>query len=153
MSTNTDEAAQLLLAAWKGTTRINGLPSRCRPADLHQGYAIQDALLLATGEALGGHKIAATSVAGQEHIGITHPITGGLLSSLIRSPGAHALGDPRDALVWFVNHLSSRGKAIEPGEFVTTGVCAGPVTVKPRQSVIARFDGYGEVNLRLTGED
>ena len=59
----------------------------------------------------------------------------------------------RDALVWFVNHLSSRGKAIEPGEFVTTGVCAGPVTVKPGQSVIARFDGYGEVNLRLTGED
>ncbi len=263
MSTTTDEAAQLLLAAWKGATRINGLPSRCRPADLDQGYAIQDALLLATGEALGGHKIAATSVAGQQHIGITHPITGGLLSSQIRSPGAqvslsgnqmcaaeaefvfefkarvsprstqysrvevlqavgalrlgieipdsrlsgfagagapqlvadnacahvfvlgqavasgwrqndlaaqrvalcvdgdevavgcgaHALGDPRDALVWFVNHLSSRGKAIEPGEFVTTGVCAGPVTVKPGQSVIARFDGYGEVNLRLTGED
>ena len=88
MSTTTDEAAQLLLAAWKGATRINGLPSRCRPADLDQGYAIQDALLLATGEALGGHKIAATSLAGQQHIGITHPITGGLLSSQIRSPGA-----------------------------------------------------------------
>ena len=88
MSTTTDEAAQLLLSAWKGATRINGLPSRCRPTDLDQGYAIQDALLLATGEALGGHKIAATSVAGQQHIGITHPITGGLLSSQIRSPGA-----------------------------------------------------------------
>ncbi len=95
MSTTIDEAAQLLLAAWKGATRINGLPSRCRPADLDQGYAIQDTLLLATGdwrlatgEALGGHKIAATSLAGQQHIGITHPITGGLLSSQIRSPGA-----------------------------------------------------------------
>jgi 2-keto-4-pentenoate hydratase len=67
--------------------------------------------------------------------------------------GADALGDPRDALVWFVNHLSSRGKAIESGQFVTTGVCAGPVAVKPGQSVIARFDGYGEVDLRLTAED
>ena len=103
------------MAAWKGATRINGLPSRCRPADLDQGYAIQDALPVGC--------------------------------------GADALGDPRDALAWFVNHLSSRGKAIEPGEFVTTGICAGPVTVKPGQSVIVRFDGYGEVNLRLTGED
>ena len=77
MSTTTDEAAQLLLAAWIGTTHLNGLPSRCRPADLDQGYAIQDALLLATGEALAGPKIAATAVAGQQHIGITHPITGG----------------------------------------------------------------------------
>ena len=263
MSTTTDEAAQLLLAAWTGTTRIDGLPLRCRPAHLDQGYAIQDALLIATGETLAGYKIAATSVAGQQHIGITHPITGGLLNSQIRSPGAQvslsgnqmcaaeaefvfefkarvpprstqysrvevlqavsalrlgieipdsrlsgfegagapqlvadnacahlfvlgqavgsgwrqddlaaqrvalcvdgdesavgygadALGDPRDALVWFVNHLSSRGKMIEPGQFVTTGVCAGPVTVKSGQSVIARFDGYGDVNLTLTGDD
>jgi len=263
VSTAIDEAARLLLAAWRDATRLDGLPSTCKPADLDQGYAIQDALLVATGETLAGYKIAATSVAGQQHIGITHPITGGLLNSQMHSPGAQvslsgnqmcaaeaefvfefearvsprstqfsrvevlqavsalrlgieipdsrlrgfegagapqlvadnacahmfvlgqavasdwrqddlaaqrvalsvngeeaavgygadALGDPRDALVWFVNHLSSRGKVIEPGQFVTTGVCAGPVTVKPGQSVIARFDGYGEVNLRLTDDD
>ena len=66
MSTTTDEAAQLLLAAWTGTTRIDGLPLRCRPAHLDQGYAIQDALLIATGETLAGYKIAATSVAGSD---------------------------------------------------------------------------------------
>ena len=50
------------------------LPRVIQPSDLEQGYQIQD--IVATREPVAGWKVAATSHAGQNHIGISHPIAG-----------------------------------------------------------------------------
>ncbi len=262
VSSISEQAARLLLDAHRRRHRIDELPVSCRPLDLASGYAIQDTLLASTGEHLAGYKIAATSEAGQAHIGVDHPIAGGLVASHLSEPGAcvslvgnqmcavegefvfeferplmpkptpysrdqvmqavgslrlgievpdsrlnnfaragapqlvadnacahrfilgpaiacewradnlaeqvvelwidgrevargvgaNALGDPRDALVWLVNHCSSRDQALGSGQFVTTGVCAGPTEVSPGQAVVARFGRYGEVDMTLSSD-
>ncbi len=66
--------------------------------------------------------------------------------------GADALGDPRTALLWFVNHFRERGHPLAAGTFVTTGVCGRPVPVEPGQRVQADFGIYGTVTASLQAD-
>lgn len=59
--------------------RMAALPADCRPVTLDEGYAVQDAMAAACGQATAGWKIAATSEAGQRHIGVSEPIGGASL--------------------------------------------------------------------------
>ncbi len=73
-------AATLLWQHWTAGSRIPQLPSRCRPADRSDGYAIQAAVAALSGQRVIGWKIAATSQVGQGHIGVEGPLAGRLLS-------------------------------------------------------------------------
>jgi 2-keto-4-pentenoate hydratase len=64
--------------------------------------------------------------------------------------GRNVLGDPRVALTWLVNELSSLGIACEAGQVVTTGTCRVPVTVKPGDVVAADFGVLGKVSCRCS---
>ena len=78
------EAAAILRAAWRARVPIAALPEACRPGDRAAGYAVQ--AMLAAGETIPGWKIAATSVAGQRHIGVDAPLAGRLFASrMVRS--------------------------------------------------------------------
>jgi len=55
---NIDEAASVLAAARRKRVRIGALPPACRPTSIKEGHAIQDALALALGAAVGGYKAA-----------------------------------------------------------------------------------------------
>ena len=77
------QAAQLLLEHWRAGRRIAALPESCRPATRAEGYAIQSAMLSLSGRAPFGWKIAATSSAGQAHIGVDGPLAGRLLTGQI----------------------------------------------------------------------
>jgi 2-keto-4-pentenoate hydratase len=89
-----DAAAALLWGNWGRTTRIDQLPPDCRPANRAEGYAIQAELARLSGQARVGWKIAATSVAGQKHIGVDGPLAGQLLADRVFAGGARvALGD------------------------------------------------------------
>ena len=83
------KAAELLIDAQNRCDRISLLPSSLRPVDLIEGYRIQD--IVTAGSDIVGWKIAATSRAGQIHIGIDHPIAGQLASSCILHSGDTAL--------------------------------------------------------------
>jgi 2-keto-4-pentenoate hydratase len=63
--------------------------------------------------------------------------------------GRNVLGDPRVALTWLVNELSSLGIPCEAGQVVTTGTCRVPVTVKPGDVVEADFGVLGKVSCRF----
>jgi 2-keto-4-pentenoate hydratase len=78
---NIDQAVAQLLPAWQTHTRIDGLAPQCRPTSRAEGYAIQRALFEESGEPALGWKIAATSVAGQQHIGVSGPLAGRLSAS------------------------------------------------------------------------
>jgi 2-keto-4-pentenoate hydratase len=81
-------AAQLLLSSWQAGARIRGLPESCLPTSRIDGYAVQSALQALSGDALFGWKIAATSAAGQAHIGVDGPLAGRLLAGRVRESGA-----------------------------------------------------------------
>ena len=72
-------AAQLLLSSWQTGARIRRTAERLRPLSRVDGYAVQSALQSLSGDTLLGWKIAATSPAGQTHIGVDGPLAGRLL--------------------------------------------------------------------------
>ena len=85
---NVREAAQLLWSLWQSERRISTLPDACRPATRTDGYRIQEQVLALSGCTLYGWKIAATSPAGQAHIGVDGPLAGRLLGAQVVDEGA-----------------------------------------------------------------
>ncbi len=82
------QAATVLLPAWQTPHQIDAIDAAVRPQTRGEGYAVQQALLAATGDTPIGWKIAATSTAGQQHIGVSGPLAGRLLASRCLSDGA-----------------------------------------------------------------
>jgi len=80
------EAAAILWKNWSEQSRIGGLPLRCRPAHRAEGYAVQAEVARQSGQKVVGWKIAATSAAGQAHIGVDGPLAGRLLSERVLHP-------------------------------------------------------------------
>lgn len=66
-----------------------------------------------------------------------------------RGVGGDALGDPRIALTWFVNHYRERGRTLAAGSFVTTGVCGKPAPIEPGQHVEVDFGELGTLSVDL----
>jgi len=83
-----EQAADILWAAWREGRRLDALPDSCRPRDLADGYAVQDALAARHGGDCLGWKIAATSGDGQRHIGVTEPLGGRLFAAFAHGDGA-----------------------------------------------------------------
>ena len=50
-------------------------------------------------------------------------------SGSARAAGANVLGDPRVALAWLVNELSTLGITLDAGQVVTTGTCLVPLAI------------------------
>jgi len=76
-----NQAVAQLLPAWRTHARLDGLAPQCRPTSRTEGYQIQRILFEASGEPALGWKIAATSLAGQQHIGVSGPLAGRLSAS------------------------------------------------------------------------
>jgi 2-keto-4-pentenoate hydratase len=87
-SDSVEGAAGILWSAWQERRLIDGLPPGCRPRDLAEGYAVQAALAALAASPLLGWKIAATSRAGQLHIGVSEPLAGRLFERFARGDGA-----------------------------------------------------------------
>ncbi len=81
-------AAAILWHHWQQRTRIDELPLDCRPLDRAAGYSAQKEIITFSGQDVVGWKIAATSAAGQKHIGVDGPLAGPLLASRVLQNGA-----------------------------------------------------------------
>lgn len=260
--TESQSASGLLWTAWRDHAVMVHLPEGRRPTTRAEGYAVQEHIEAHSDTSLYGWKVAATSVAGQRHIGVTAPLAGRLLRERVADIGAtlslngnrmavaeaefafrmrrdlppratpysseevmdavgslhpsievpdsryvdfvtageaqliadnacahefiegpmapdiwrdmdlaahavHAtvdgsarryerggsgaavLGDPRDALVWLVNELSSLNIVLRAGQIVTTGACIAPLEVLPDDHVRADFGVLGSVDVRF----
>jgi 2-keto-4-pentenoate hydratase len=82
------QAAGILWSAWRNGRRLAALPDDCRPHSVDEGYDIQDAMAANHGGEIMGWKIAATSAAGQRHIGVTEPLAGRLFTRFCHGDGA-----------------------------------------------------------------
>ena len=86
-----DAAAAAILADHKAGVRFGPLPDDLRPADVDEAYAVQAALhrlLTAGGRGpIVGYKIALTSAAMQQMVGIDRPCAGAIFAETVhRSP-------------------------------------------------------------------
>ena len=86
--TEMTQAAQMLWSTWKSDGRIEQLPVAIRPMTRAQGYQVQAEVARLSGQAVMGWKIAATSVAGQKHIGVDGPQVGRMLAQRAFDSGA-----------------------------------------------------------------
>ena len=88
MTERSASAAAVLWQTWQQRARIDELPPECRPRDRADGYAAQRELVRFSGQDVVGWKIAATSAAGQKHIGVDGPLAGPLLANRVLDSGA-----------------------------------------------------------------
>ena len=80
----------------------------------------------------------------------SHAVTGTVSGKpAVHGRGANVLGDPRVALTWLVNELSSLGLTLHAGELVTTGTCIVPPAIAPGDRFEADFGILGRVETRL----
>jgi 2-keto-4-pentenoate hydratase len=68
---------------------------------------------------------------------------------LFEGVGSNALGDPVEALRWFLGEMSAAGQRIEAGHFLTTGACVTPIAVEPGQAMEADFGWLGAMRVRF----
>ncbi|CAB3808175.1 hydratase [Paraburkholderia fynbosensis] len=71
-------------------------------------------------------------------------------ASLVPDATGNPAGDPRELLVWFVNHCAAMGITIEPEWTLTTGSYVGAHRVHQPGVVRGHIDGLGEVEIELT---
>ena len=81
-------ASDALWELWRHGRRMAELPAPIRPATREDGYAVQALLEARSAHPLYGWKIAATSTAGQQHIGVDGPLAGRLLRERAWESGA-----------------------------------------------------------------
>lgn len=74
-----DNAAELIWESWQSGNVLSGLPNDLRPTTRLEAYKIQFKYARYSKKPVFGWKIAATSAAGQAHIGVSGPIAGMLI--------------------------------------------------------------------------
>ncbi len=60
------------------------------------------------------------------------------------------MGNPLNAVVWLANKLHEFGVGIEPGDVILSGSFVKAIPFNAGDSIVALFDGLGEVTLRVT---
>ena len=81
-------AADWIWDAWQRGEVLDDLPPELKPLTRAEGYAAQACLPRPPHERLAGWKIAATSAAGQSHIGVDGPLAGRVFQHRVAQPGA-----------------------------------------------------------------
>jgi 2-keto-4-pentenoate hydratase len=145
------DASALLWDCWQHGRRLQSIPEDIRPRTREDGYAVQALLEERTASPLFGWKIAATSVAGQQHINVTGPLAGRLLREKVvdlSEPGHHGA-----AFEFGVNHMKvaeaefafRMGRELPPREqpYSVDEVLAAVATLHPAIEVPdSRFDDF-----------
>ena len=141
-------AAELIWQLWNAGEVINDLPFDLKPRTRAQGYAVQAQFAGMSKRPLFGWKVAATSKAGQEHIGVSGPIAGRILAERAFEDG--------DELVFGANRLRVAepefavrfGKALQPRriEYTMEEILDAVATLHPSIEVPdSRFDNFATV--------
>lgn len=84
---NPSLVADALSTALQAGLHLNELPLAARPQDRAQGYDVQRGWIARLGP-VAGWKIAATSLAGQQHIAVSGPLAGPIFADRVKGAGA-----------------------------------------------------------------
>ncbi len=115
MTTPTERAAELIWRHMESGEPLASLPGDLRPGTRAEGYAIQARLPAAAGgAAVAGWKIAATSQAGREHIGVSAPLAGRILAPFVHAPGSELPSVGNRMLVAELEFVFEMGRTLAP---------------------------------------
>jgi 2-keto-4-pentenoate hydratase len=144
----TAQAADFLWRTRIEQRRIEALPDRLRPSTLAEGYAIQDAMVASAAQPVAGWKVAATSKAGQAHIGVTEPLAGRLFKNFILADGASLPAAPLHMKVMEAEFAfrMARGLPPRPAAYEQAEVCDAVAALHLAIEVPdARFERFAEI--------
>lgn len=152
-TSNHDRACDLLWRLWQSGEVTTDLPADLKPANRTEGYAIQAGLDRRSSKPRVGWKIAATSTAGQRHIGVDGPLAGRILAERVvdaRTPVSIKTNRMRVAEPEFAfrvgRELSPRDKAYSVDE-VMAAIEALHLTIELPDSRFADFAKVGGPTL------
>ncbi|MDC6451331.1 ABC transporter permease [Alphaproteobacteria bacterium] len=80
------KAAKLIWESWESGHKIGTLPYNISPKSRKEAYEIQENLAFYSNISVIGWKIAATSLEGQKHIGVSGPLAGRILKDKVFQP-------------------------------------------------------------------
>lgn len=152
-ATDTQRASDILWAAWQAGAVLDALPDDCRPATADQAFAVQALAESRSSQPLFGWKIAATSIGGQQHIGVSGPLAGRLLHERVVASGATlslagnrmVVAEPEFAFR-LARDLPARSTPYEMGEVLAAVAALHPAIEVP-DSRYADFVRAGEAQL------
>ena len=146
-------AAKTLWRCWTTATRIPQLPEDIRPRTRAEGYAIQSAVVDLFEQPIVGWKIAATSLAGQAHIGVDGPLVGSLMANRVLGSNARVSLDGNYMRVGeaefafrFARDLATRAQPYTVGEVLDAVATLHP-TIEIPDSRFDDFAGVGAAQL------
>ena len=149
----TSETADLIWQHWQAGTVMDSLPNALRPESRTEGYAAQAGLEAKSAQPRAGWKIAATSAAGQNHIGVSGPLVGRLLAENLYDDGAEVsiIGNAMRVIepefaFRFGQPVPPRTEAYSVEEVLTL-VSDLHLTIEFPDSRFADFAKAGEANL------
>lgn len=145
--------AQTIWQHWQGGQTFDALPAAGRPHTRADGYAVQACLPQASGRSVLGWKIAATSTVGQQHINVSGPLAGRILSGQVLPPDATVapagnrmrVAEPEMAFV-FARDLPARAQPYAVSEVMQAVASLHPSLEIPN-SRFAEFTQAGEAQL------
>jgi 2-keto-4-pentenoate hydratase len=141
--------ADVIWKAWSSGDRIAELPADTRPRDIAEGMAAQLALRPHAG-ATYGWKIAATSTAGQAHIGVDGPLPGLLFERFRHEPGDTLPSSGlhmRKVEAEFAFRMRADVEADASAEDVLAAVDTLHLTLEVPDSRFSRFESVGAAHL------
>lgn len=150
------DAALTLCTALLAGDHLDSLPAAQRPQTRAEGYAVQACWPAHLG-GVAGWKIAATSLAGQRHIGVSGPLAGPVFAQRLRSasePVSLAHNRMRVAECEIVFHFASalppRAEPYSTDEVLAALHGVGPGIEVPDSRFLA-FETAGEAQLIADG--
>lgn len=139
-----ERTAEAVWAAWTSGVRLPALPDP--PRDEAEGMAAQAALRALAGESYGW-KIAATSTAGQAHIGVAGPLPGPLFSRFRHGPGDTLPSHDLHMRVVEAEFAFRMGRDVHPDDDVLDAVDALHLAVELPDSRFTDFAVVGPAQL------
>lgn len=156
MKHRANAVARLICEAWDDGTAIAELPADIRPELEMHGYQAQASLEEAKNSKVVGWKIAATSSAGQTHIGVDGPIAGRIFATNLHNSSAvvsmignrMAVAEAEFAFV-FARELQPRETPYEEFEVLSAVGSLHPAIELPN----SRFENFAAVGAPSLAAD
>lgn len=82
---------------------------------------------------------------------IEHIVKGWVVGKdeIYEGKGGNVLGDPKVAMTWIANEMSRYGVPLRKGQYVTTGTCVVPLTIKPGDKIVGDYGDLGRLELEF----
>ncbi|MEI8056425.1 MAG: fumarylacetoacetate hydrolase family protein [Actinomycetes bacterium] len=112
------------------------------------GYAFTLADVAADNASSAGFILGGTAVSPE---GIDLRLTGCVFEKngelVATAAGAAVLGHPAASVAWLVRELATRGRGLKAGQIVMSGALTEAISVAPGDTIVARFDRLGTVEI------